>query len=112
MSEAKMLLTSRRACEFLRDHPGATRRELATGIGRAYESTKRLILRLERMGYVARDGRYDARFRLTDKPFPESSNYAVGHRYMAARTRAAAKCFRRTELDVAVYQMVRSGRAV
>lgn len=110
MADRKMLLGARRICEYLRANPGSTRHQVAEGIGESYKNVRSTATRLERSGYVKRDGEYDARLSLTGKAFPAAADYQRVQRYVASIERAAKKCFKRTVLDEAIYNMVRIGR--
>jgi DNA-binding IclR family transcriptional regulator len=111
MADRKMQLGARLICEFLRKCPGSTRQEIAEGLNQPYKNLRDTVSRLECGGYICREGRYGARFSLTGKAFEPSASYRKTGRRSVQKAQSTASSCQRSELDTAIYNMVRVARS-
>lgn len=105
----RMQFGSRRICEFLQAHPGATRRQVADGLGSLYVTVKKTLAQLERNGYVKREGDYSSTFTLSGKSFPPTSECAPRARPEVKAKTCIPKAIKRGELERILFDMVRLG---
>ncbi|RKP50517.1 hypothetical protein [Trinickia fusca] len=105
----RMQFGSRRICEFLLAHPGATRRQVSEGLGSIYVTVKKTLAQLERNGYVKREGDYSSTFTLTGKSFPPSVECMPRARPEAKAKTWAPAAIKRGELERILFDMVRLG---